>query len=116
MDTFKTALIKFLQWIRSFSFYRTKVILYTTMITGVFFDAFIKVDLKEFRFEYNNGDTPVIIIIAIIFTSIIFLIFDFWYEIVKSKERMNKEVIELFKDDSMSDKLKVILLEFLRKE
>ena len=86
------------------------------MISGVFFDAFIKVDLKAFRFEYNNGDTPVVIIIAIIFTSIIFLIFDFWYEKVKSKERMNKEVIQIFKDESMSNKLKLKLLEFLRKE
>ncbi len=115
MDTIKTAVIKILQWIRSFSFYRTKIILYTTMISGVFFDAFIKVDLKEFRFEYNNGDTPVITIIAIIFTAIIFLIFDFWYEMVKSKERMNKEVIQIFKDDSISNKLKLELLEFLRK-
>lgn len=116
MNTLVTAFKGILNWIRSFSFYRTKVILFTTMITAVFFDSFIKIDLKEYRFEYNNGDTPVIIIVAIIITSIVFLIFDFWYEWVKSKERMSKEVIKILKDDSMSDKLKMELLEFLRKE
>lgn len=116
MQTIKNIFNQFIKWLRNFSFYKTKALLFTSMISGVFFDAFIKVDLKNLQFEYRNGDTSIVLISAIIVTSIIFLVFDFWYEKVKSKERNDKEILLILKDKSVSKEIKIELLKFLREE
>ena len=84
------------------------------MATAVFLNTFIKIDLKNLQFEYNNGETPIIIIMAVISVAVIFLTFDFWYEKIKSNERRSKDIIMVLKDESTSDLLKIELLKFLR--
>ena len=114
MKEIKKVIYSIINWLKSFSFYRVKIIIFTTLVTGILFDCFIKIDLQNYHFEYSNGNTSIVIILALIFTAILFLSYNFWFERCKMKEKRENKIFDLLKDSTISDDLKKDMMNFLR--
>ena len=104
-------------WLRKASLYRCKIMLFSALISGVMLDMFIQVDLKNLTIQFgNNYTTSVIVLIGLILTCLIFGGFDFWLEKIKSKERTNKNIMEILKDPEVPKSIKIKLMNVLKSQ
>lgn len=106
-------MLKLISWIRRASFFRTKLILFSILVTGVLFDVFIKLDFKQMEFEYGSNSTSLVVLLALVICCLVLVFLDFWYEKIKSKERTDKELIKAIRSSEVSSKLKVEIIKFL---
>lgn len=93
-----------------------KISLFTIICTGVFIDFTLKIDLNEKVIDYKNGSASLPVIILLIVSCLIMIVFDFWVENVKAKQRTQNEIISLLKNDNISDNIKSQALEILREK
>ena len=96
------------------SFYRSKVLLFSALMTGILFDIFIKVDLRHLTFQYGSNTTSNKVLIGLIVTCIVFVWYDFRLESLKSKERTTKALIDLVSDADVPVAVKQRALELLQ--
>ena len=100
------------QCLKPFSLTGVLILAYVLIISGVLFDNYAKINFNNDLFRYDNR--KIIIILVIVFTSILFVLFKFWYESRKLKESKNKEIIIILKDPFLSNNLKKEFIKFLR--
>tara|TARA_R110002020_G_scaffold338603_2_gene553910 strand:- start:501 stop:854 length:354 start_codon:yes stop_codon:yes gene_type:complete len=114
MNKLNDLVVRFFKWLKSFSFYRSKFVIFTTLISGILFDCYIKIDLEKNEFIYSNGSTSLAVLIALILTAILFVFFNFWFERCKIKEKRDGEFFKILKDATVSDTLKSEIIKLLR--
>lgn len=88
--------------------------MFSVLVSGIMLDLFVKIDLDKLVFEYRNNSASVYVIILIVFTSIIFISYNFWLEKLKIKERTNKEILDIIKNPQISDRIKKDLLKIIK--
>ncbi len=106
---------RIIKWLRKYSFYRTKVILFSILATTVTFDIFIEFDLSKKIFNYGNNSSSNLVLVSLIITCCLFIGFDFWLEKTKSNERKEKEIALLIKDSKVPNSIKKELAKALLK-
>lgn len=116
MNKFYSLVVRFFKWIKNFSFYRAKIIIFTTLISGVLFDCYINIDFEKSVFVYTNGSTSVAVLISLILTAILFVCLNFWFERCKIREKKDTEIFKILKDSTISDNLKSEIIRFLRED
>lgn len=103
-----------INWFRGFSFLRLKVSMFFILITGVMSNLFIKLDLQNLTFQYdNNGASSLEVVIGIIFVPVLFVFYNFWLEKVKRSESKDEEILKIIRDPEVSDSIKSELLKIL---
>lgn len=93
-----------------------KIALFTLICTGVFLDITLKIDLQEKIIDYKNGSTSLPVIAMLIIASLIIIIFDFWVEKVRMKQRTQNDIINLLKENKFSEKFQIEALKLLREK